>query len=101
MTEGAHYAHSWPSSVSVWNVEQSHPTQGGVTCAYTMHSHEDRYTVTDIPYVLNVNVHVPFKLAVVTRMPHPSRQRATNACVTHGRISVHSDGARRHSSLVK
>ena len=30
-------------------------------------------------------------------MPHPSRQSAPNACVTHNRISVHSGGTTEHS----
>ena len=30
-------------------------------------------------------------------MPHPSRQSAPNACVTHNLISVHSGGATEHS----
>ena len=51
----------------------------------------------------DVHVHIwqltnyPCGLAVVARVPHPSRQSAPNACVTHNRISVHSGGATEHS----
>ena len=38
----------------------------------------------------------PCGLAVVARVPHPSRQPAPNACAIHCRISVHSGGTTEH-----